>query len=96
MLFYISDEDLQLAQRHKSFSDDLFTSQESALCPSVNNKTNKNNNTDEPDLGTQTFSILNNEVEPVSSVLADGPEIFNVICETQPNDDVSLYFISFS
>ncbi|XP_053613845.1 claspin-like [Plodia interpunctella] len=79
------DEDLQLAQRHKSLSGDLFTSQESI----AKLQTNCGGPNEEPDIGTQTFSILNERTTTMSMDL-DEPEKLNVISETQPNDDSSL------
>ncbi|XP_052756719.1 claspin [Galleria mellonella] len=81
------DDDLQLAQIHKSFSEDLFTSQESGVIGSSNPKQAKEG--DGLDLGTQTFSILNTDGNKKSNGmfnLGDADKL-TVICETQPDDD---------
>ncbi|XP_060805029.1 claspin isoform X2 [Amyelois transitella] len=79
------DEDLQLAQRHKSFSGNLFTSQESA----VQTQNNVDNSNEETDIGTQTFSILNSTTASMAMDL-DAHEDKTVVSETLPNDDPSL------
>ncbi|XP_059053446.1 claspin-like [Achroia grisella] len=83
------DDDLQLAQIHKSFSEDLFTSQESGIISSSNQKQPKD---DLLDLGTQTFSILNTTDNQKASVPLDlvDSDKMTVICETPPDDDANL------
>ncbi|KAM3962477.1 uncharacterized protein ACR2FA_003380 [Aphomia sociella] len=84
------DEVLQLAQMHKSFSEDLFASQESGIAAPSN--VNQAKDSDKLDLGTQTFSILNtdgNQQATTPSDLNDADKL-TVICKTQADDDANL------
>lgn len=81
----ISDDVLTLAQRHKSASEDLFTSQESCWQPSQKEIQSTPAVPEclenDVDLGTQTFSIL----DSTSNVeMLDGSEKLDAIAETQP------------
>lgn len=77
--YYIADDVIQLAQRHKSVSDDLFTSEEN--CTASESAKEANTSGDEV-LGTQTFSIS-------SAKPAD------FLCASQPYHDVSTYIFTY-
>lgn len=68
---------------HKSFSEDLFPSQESELL--VCNLTNavvSGSSCDDKDLGTQTFSILDT-TKAATHLDIQAPEKLTVECDTQ-------------
>ncbi|XP_050353834.1 claspin [Nymphalis io] len=80
------DDDLQLAQVNKS-SDDLFSTQESNnLAISTLNKSNEDGSS--PDLGTQSFSIMNSVGTNHQTLNLNSPDKISVVCETQ--EDVNL------
>lgn len=71
---------------HKSFSEDLFTSQESELItPSqkITNAAVSGRSCDDKDLATQTFSILDT-TEAVTYLNIPAPGLLTVGCDTQP------------
>lgn len=88
----MTDDVLTLAQRHKSVSEDLFTSQGSSLLASQKLKSQATPESLENDtnLGTQTFSILdstnNTTVECLNAANISSSDKLNFVCETQPYD----------
>ncbi|PZC75006.1 hypothetical protein B5X24_HaOG206831 [Helicoverpa armigera] len=82
------DDVIQLAQRHQSASDDLFTSQESST---VIEKAKDGINTSDEVLGTQTFSILDSTTGCNNTDLEfKTPSQINVLCMSQPYKDPSV------
>lgn len=76
---------------HKSFSEDLFTSQESELIASSQKLTNaavSGSSCDVKDLGTQMFSILDT-TKTVTHLDIPVPEELTMGCDTQ------LYEVSY-
>lgn len=85
-LFLLSDDELQLAQRPKSTSDDLFTSQESLLLASEIKEQAKESD----EAFTQTFSIIDS-LKPLTAELdlnSSGKTI--AVDATQSLDIVSI------
>lgn len=87
------DDVIQLAQRHQSVSDDLFTSQESTL---IDQAKDRHSAGDEV-LGTQTFSILETTtsgIQSPSKLDVDSelrsPSKLNILCMSQPYHDPSI------
>ncbi|CAH1637704.1 unnamed protein product [Spodoptera littoralis] len=87
------DDVIQLAQRHQSVSDDVFTSQESTLI----DQTKDGNNVGDEVLGTQTFSILETTTSGLHSpsklnidVELQSPSKLNILCMSQPYHDPSI------
>lgn len=77
---------------HKSFSEDLFTSQESELIASSQKTTGAvcvSRSSDDKDLGTQTFSILDT-TKAVTQLDIPVPGQLSMGCDTQPYE-VSYY-----
>ncbi|XP_063895945.1 claspin [Helicoverpa armigera] len=82
------DDVIQLAQRHQSASDDLFTSQESSA---VIEKVKDGINTSDEVLGTQTFSILDSTTGCNNTDLEfKTPSEINILCMSQPYKDPSV------
>nr|XP_049704756.1 LOW QUALITY PROTEIN: claspin [Helicoverpa armigera] len=82
------DDVIQLAQRHQSASDDLFTSQESST---VIEKAKDGISTSDEVLGTQTFSILDSATG-CSNIDMEfkTPSQINVLCMSQPYKDPTV------
>lgn len=82
---------------HKSFSEDLFTSQESEVIASSQKTTNaavSGRSSDDKDLGTQTFSILET-TKAVNHVDIPAPDKLTVEYDTQPYG-VSIFTVPTS
>lgn len=76
---------IQLAQRHASASDDLFTSQESTTLI----ERTKEGTIASDEVMTQTFSILDSTSGVNMDVDLKSPSKLNILCMSQPYKDVS-------
>lgn len=74
---------------HKSLSADLFTSQESGSIKAIDKNTVHITSSDDKELGTQTFSILDSTAKQDSEMDLQLPDRLTIVCNTQPYDDVS-------
>lgn len=80
-----SDDVIQLAQRHASVSDDLFTSLESTAIVEVTKDAIASD-----EVMTQTFSILDATSGVTMDMELKSPSKLNVLCMSQPYHDVSI------
>lgn len=89
----ISDDEIQLAQLQKSYSEDLFTSQETDMKLTASIQTPfQTKSTNEDNIGP---SVLAPDSDDISKEVNNGTHGGNVavICETQPFDDVTVFSV---
>jgi hypothetical protein len=91
---------IQLAQIPKTVSEEQFTSQETAAL-NLNDKVvnaNSDNDSQDADLGSQTFSILNSNtsLKPQLDLELEGSQKLTIISETQEfNVSTSISILIF-